>query len=153
MKKHFAVACLLLAGAVYAFGATPHTGCTVAPGDLPTQRIVDDMHRKDTVDVVSLYDTHAVFIDPNGKRFRGAAALQSLYEGVFTTMDSDIVMTGREWRSPDPNTCIEIGRYQEHLRIRATGATQYYEGGYRLTYKKQLDGSWRISRQEWINKP
>jgi len=112
MKKHFAAAYLLLTSAGYPLGAPSHGKCNVAPADLPTQRIVDDMHKKKTADILSLYETNAVFIDPDGKRFRGTAALRSLYQRVFATLDSDIVMTGKHWSSPDANTCMEAGRYE-----------------------------------------
>jgi ketosteroid isomerase-like protein len=143
------LASALLVRTTAATAASEKDGCAVKPAALPTERLSNDMRTKNIADVMTLYDDRAAFVDPDGTQYRGRAALYSLYERVFATLDTNIVMVGREWRSTAARACIENGQYKEDLRVRPTGTTHHYEGNYSITYKRQSDGVWRISRQEW----
>jgi ketosteroid isomerase-like protein len=124
--------------------------CPDTPTTSPTQRFVDDMRAKNIRDVLTLYTPKALFIDADGKRYRGARASQQLYERVFATFDSDIEITAH-FLSPGkrPNVCVESGRYSENLRWRSNGTVKHYVGSYRFTYERQSNGQWLLSRQEW----
>ena|SRR5262245_20347890 len=152
-------AALILLCSLYLPGKTPDRqssasqSCPVSPASLPTDRFVDDLRTKNIRDVLALYTPNAVFIEPSGKRFRGSAALRFLYERVFATFDSELVMKTRTL-SPGkhPKVCIEAGTYEEELRLRSNGSLNHYVGSYRFTYELQSSGQWLLSRQEWTSR-
>ena len=149
-------ALLIVLGSLYPAGETPahqsssSQSCPVSPASLPTERFLDDMRTKNIRDVLALYTPNAVFIEPSGKRYRGSNALRSLYEKVFATFDSDMVMKARRL-SPGkhPKLCVESGTYDEDLRLRSNGSVHHYVGSYRFTYELQSTGQWLLSRMEW----
>src|SRR3954452_1353576 len=147
MRKRWLLLSLLLSSAPSlaqtAAMAKPQVGtCRVPESILPTQRFADDLRSKNLEDVLKLYTSRAVFIDPSGKQYRGPA-LSELFKQVFATFDSDIVMHARSrTRGKSSKVCIESGSFAENLRTRATGTTQHNVGSYRFTYQLQADGQW-----------
>ena len=136
----------------------------VAPASTPAQtkhpsrppiqddRFVRDLHDKNIDDVMTLYTSKAVFVNPDGKTFKGEDQIRKLYEQVTATYDSDLHLTTTNLRYTK-NTAIEHGTFTETLRTRETGATQQLSGSYVFVHERQSDGTWLISVQKWNTSP
>ena len=124
--------------------------CPTASTAFPTKRLARDMRDKNISDVLLLYTPDALFVDPDGSRYKGLAELRGLYVRIFATFDSDITFhAGSVSAVTDDGACLESGKYSENLSVRSTGKTNHYTGGYRFEYKLQPNGRWLLFRQEW----
>ena len=109
-------------------------------------RFARDLHDKKIDELLTLYTTDAVFVDPSGES--SGAGLRALYVKITTTLDSDLHLQ-RTSLKHDLNTLIEDGTYTERLGHRDTGKVDDMKGTYRFTMHKDADGQWRYSRMEW----
>jgi ketosteroid isomerase-like protein len=110
-------------------------------------RFVRDLHDKKVDDVLRLYTSDAVFINPDGSEATGPG-LRKLYEQVTAAFDSDLHLK-RESLKRNVNTSIDSGTYTEELGHRETGKIDHVQGTYRFTMHRNTDGVWRFSRMEW----
>jgi ketosteroid isomerase-like protein len=110
-------------------------------------RFVQDLHDKKVDDVLALYTSDAVFVQPDGHEVSGAG-LRTLYQQVTATLDSDLHLK-RTSLKRNLNTVIEDGTYTETLGHRDTGKVDDVKGTYRFTMHRNADGQWRYLRMEW----
>ena len=110
-----------------------------------------DLHQKQVEASVALYAPDAVFIQPDGTRVAGTAAIRALFEQVTAALDSSLTFSSqRVERSGD--LAYDSGTYTETLVTRATLATAHMRGSYLTVYRKQGD-SWKIVEQAWTGGP
>jgi ketosteroid isomerase-like protein len=123
------------------------TPSQVPAADALDARFVSDLHDKKIDDVLTLYASDAVFVNPDGTEATGPG-LRKLYEQVTAAFDSDLhLKRGSLKRSV--NTLIEDGTYTEELGHRDTGKVDHTHGTYKFTMHRDADGAWRFSRMEW----
>jgi len=111
------------------------------------ERFVHDLHDKKVYDVLTLYTSDAVFVNPDGQRVSGAG-LRQLYDQVTKAFDSDLHLK-REHLKRQGETAVEDGTYAETLGHRDTGKVDNVQGTYRFTLRREADGSWLFSQMEW----
>jgi ketosteroid isomerase-like protein len=111
------------------------------------ERFVHDLHDKKIDDVLKLYTSDAVFVNPDGSENTGPG-LRKLYEQVTTAFDSDLHLKCVSVKR-NLNTLIEDGTYTEELGHRDSGTIDHVHGTYRFTVHLDADGEWRYSRMEW----
>jgi uncharacterized protein (TIGR02246 family) len=110
------------------------------------------LHEKRVDASVAKYAADAEFIQPDGQRVKGTAALKQLFEMITKTFDSDLKFTSvRVEVSGD--LAYDSGTYRETLITRATGKRQESAGSYLTIYRKSKDGGWRIAEQVWTGAP
>jgi len=124
--------------------------------NLPVQRFVEDIRRKNIANVLSLYSPDAVFVDTTGHQYATPKALRKLYRQVFATYDSDLKLdleridvTG-DITLPQA-TIVQRGSFDENLHTRGTKTIQRLCGHYTFAWMLQDNGRWLIQRMEWLS--
>lgn len=112
------------------------------------QRWADDVRTKNLDDILTLYTEDASIIEPDHSAITGLKEIRRYYETAFATYDSDLHY-GRGGRGFSAQTATEGGEYTEYRRTRATGVVMDVCGRYVFNYREQLDGTYRLSRQDW----
>jgi peptidoglycan-N-acetylglucosamine deacetylase len=111
-----------------------------------------DLHDKQIDASIAAYDPDAEFIQPDGSRVRGAAALRHLFETVTATLDGDIAFDPiRVETSGD--LAYDSGGFRETLTTRATGKRELATGSYLTVYRRAQNGTWLIIEQMWTGPP
>jgi len=111
-----------------------------------------NLHQKRVDASVAEYAPDAEFIEEDGQRVKGTAALKQLYETITKTFDSDLTFTSvRVEVSGD--LAYDSGTYQETLVTRASGARQNMRGSYLTVYRRGKAGAWLIVQQVWTGAP
>jgi ketosteroid isomerase-like protein len=123
----------------------------VAPAD-PFEKLrqewARDLHEKRVEASTAFYAADAVFIQPDGARVKGSAAIRSLYEKVTSTFDSSLNFSSdRVELSGD--LAYDSGTYTETLVTRATHKSILSKGSYLTIYRRGKDGKWKIVEQMW----
>jgi len=126
--------------------AAPHKPAS----SLPDDRFGKDLHDKNIDDVLMLYSSDAVFVQPDGTEVHGSAELSKLYEQVTAALDSDLYLQVNSVIVLTPKLGIrETGTYRETLRHRDTGKVEEVHGTFKFAGHKEADGQWRFTRMEW----
>ena len=125
-------------------------------GDDGFSRLREDwarnLHEKRVDASVAEYAADAEFIEQDGQRVKGTAALKQLYEMITKTFDSDLTFTSvRVEVSGD--LAYDSGTYQETLVTRSSRARQKMRGSYLTVYRRAKGGTWLIVQQVWTGAP
>ena len=111
-----------------------------------------NLHDKQVEASLVEYAADAEFIEQDGQRVKGTAALKQLYEMITKTFDSDLTFTSvRVETSGD--IAYDSGTYRETLVTRATGKRQEMKGSYLTVYRREKGGPWLIVEQVWTGGP
>lgn len=113
---------------------------------------VHDLRAKRIDDILKLYASDAVFLQPTGERITGSAALRNLYRTVMATFDSDLTLRSQNLETSG-DLAFDSGDFQETLTTIATGAKINTTGSYIIIYRRQRDGSWLIVQQVFTGTP
>jgi uncharacterized protein (TIGR02246 family) len=98
---------------------------------------------------VALYAPDGVFVLQNGTRFKGRAAIRSLYIGAMKMYDSN--MTFKPLASyTSGDLAYDSGRWSEILTLRASGKIRKTTGSYMTVYRYE-NGRWLIIEQVWTS--
>jgi ketosteroid isomerase-like protein len=97
---------------------------------------------------VAAYAPDAEFLQPDGSRVRGAAALRKLYETITTTYNSDLTFESQRVESSG-SLAYDSGTYSETLIDRASGKPQISKGSYLTVYRRNPGRGWLIIEQVW----
>jgi ketosteroid isomerase-like protein len=112
------------------------------------QEWVRDLHEKRVEASTALYAPDAVFIQPDGARVKGSAAIRKLYEKVTSTFDSSLNFSS-ERVEISGDLAYDSGAYTETLVMRATHKSILSKGSYLTIYRRRKDGNWKIVQQMW----
>lgn len=107
-----------------------------------------NLHDKNVDACIGHYAPDAEFINPDGGRVVGAAALRKFYETITSTFDSDLHFDSVRVEISG-NMAFDTGTYGETLALRATQKTQLASGSYLTVYQRGKDGHWLIAEQVW----
>ena len=107
-----------------------------------------DLHEKRLEASTALYSADAIFIQPNGARVKGSAAIRRLYEKVTSTFDSSLNFSS-ERVEISRDLAYDSGTYTETLVMRATHKSILNKGSYLTIYRRSKDGNWKIVEQMW----
>jgi ketosteroid isomerase-like protein len=113
---------------------------------------VHDLHSKQLEPILKFYAPDAAFLQPNGDRITGSAALRSLFQNIMTTFTSDLTLHSRNLEASG-DLAYDSGDFEESLTNLATGAKIASKGSYVVIYKRQSDGSWKIVQHVWTGTP
>lgn len=142
------IACLALAASAgpasgQAAKADPHRARIEKLG----KSFTDAFDRGDVAAVAGMYAEDAVVLPPDGDLVKGRAAIQGIWQGFrdmggksmkFTVLDVDA----------SGNLIVETGLAE--LQVQPAGAAAVtVPVKYVVVWKKQKDGSWKISRDIW----
>jgi ketosteroid isomerase-like protein len=111
-----------------------------------------NLHDKRVDASLAEYAADAEFIEQDGQRVKGTAALKRLYLMITRKFDSDLTFTSlRVEVSGD--LAYDSGTYRETLLTRASGAHQEMRGSYLTVYRRDKGGAWLIVQQVWTGRP
>jgi ketosteroid isomerase-like protein len=111
-----------------------------------------NLHEKRIDASVAEYAADGEFIQPDGRRVKGTAALKELFEMITKTFDSDLKFTSVRVEVSG-ELAYDSGTYRETLITRATGGRQESAGSYLTIYRRSKGGGWLIEEQVWTGAP
>lgn len=113
---------------------------------------VQDLRTKQLEPILKFYAPDASFLQPNGDRLTGSAAIRNLFQTIMATFNSDLTLHSRSLEVSG-ELAYDSGDFEESLTTISTGAKINSKGSYIIIYKRQADGSWRIAQQVWTGIP
>ncbi|HEY6266508.1 MAG TPA: DUF4440 domain-containing protein [Candidatus Acidoferrum sp.] len=113
---------------------------------------VQDLRTKQLEAILKLYAPDAVFLQPNGERLTGSAALRTLFQTIMATFNSDLALKSQNLETSG-DLAYDSGDFQETLTTIATGAKITSKGSYVIIFKRQPNGSWQIVQHVWTGTP
>jgi len=113
---------------------------------------VQHLRTKQLEPILKFYASDAVFLQPNGDRITGSAALRTLFQNIMATFNSDLTLHSQNLEASG-DLAYDSGDFQETLTTIATGAKITSKGSYIIIFKRQHDGSWQIIQHAWMGTP
>jgi ketosteroid isomerase-like protein len=113
---------------------------------------VRDLRTKQIEPILKFYAPDAAFLQPNGERITGSAALRTLFQTIMATFNSDLTLHSQNLETSG-DLAYDSGDFQETLTTISTGAKISSKGCYVIIYKRQPNGSWQIVQQVWTGTP
>jgi len=103
---------------------------------------VQDLRGKKLEPILNFYAADAAFLQPNGERITGAAALRALFQNIMAAFKSDLTLHSLKLEASG-NLAYDSGEFEEMLTNNATGAKIESKGSYVIIYKRAANGGWR----------
>jgi ketosteroid isomerase-like protein len=113
---------------------------------------VQDLRTKQLEPILKFYAPDAAFLQPNGERITGSAALRTLFQTIMAAFNSDLTLHSQNLETSG-DLAYDSGDFQESLTTISTGAKISSKGCYVIIYKRQPNGSWQIVQQAWTGTP
>lgn len=113
---------------------------------------VQDLRTKQLEPILKFYAADAAFLQPDGERITGSAALRTLFQTIMATFNSDLTLHSQNLESSG-DLAYDSGDFQETLTNIATGAKINSKGSYVIIYKHQANGAWQIVQHVWTGTP
>ena len=113
---------------------------------------IQDLRTKQLEPILKFYAPDAVFLQPNGDRVSGSAALRTLFQTIMSTFTSDLALHSQNLETSG-DLAYDSGDFQETLTTIASGAKITSKGSYIIIYKRQPNGRWQIVQQVWTGTP
>jgi ketosteroid isomerase-like protein len=113
---------------------------------------VQDLRTKKLEPILMFYAPDAAFLEPNGERITGSAALHTLFQNIMATFNSDLTLNSKNLETSG-DLAYDSGDFEETLTNIASGAKVSSKGSYIIIYKRQANGSWRIVLHVWTGIP
>lgn len=113
---------------------------------------VQDLRTKQLEPILKLYAPDAAFLQPNGERIAGSAALRTLFQNIMGAFNSDLTLHSQKLETSG-DLAYDSGDFEESLTNIATGAQITSKGSYIIIYKRQPNGSWQIVQHVWTGVP
>lgn len=113
---------------------------------------VQDLRTKQLEPILKFYAADAAFLQPDGERITGSAALRTLFQTIMATFNSDLTLHSQNLEASG-DLAYDSGDFQETLTNIATGAKINSKGSYVIIYKRQANGAWQIVQHVWTGTP
>jgi len=113
---------------------------------------IQDLRTKQLEPILKFYAPDAVFLQPNGDRITGSAALRILFQTIMANFNSDLTLHSQNLETSG-DLAYDSGDFQETLTTISSGAKISSKGSYVIIYKRQPNGSWQIVQQVWTGTP
>ena len=137
--------------ATQAAAATPQAATLQALAKL-RETWVQDLRTKQLEPILKFYAADASFLQPDGERITGSAALRMLFQTIMATFNSDLTLHSQNLEASG-DLAYDSGDFQETLTNIATGAKINSKGSYVIIYKRQANGAWQIVQHVWTGTP
>jgi len=134
-----------------AASAAPQTATLEALAKL-REAWVQDLGTKQLEPILRFYAADAAFMQPDGERITGSAALRTLFQTIMATFNSDLTLHSQNLEASG-DLAYDSGDFQETLTNIATGAKINSKGSYVIIYKRQANGAWQIVQHVWTGTP
>jgi ketosteroid isomerase-like protein len=113
---------------------------------------VQDLRTKQLEPILKFYAADAAFLQPDGERITGSAALRTLFQTIMASFNSDLTLHSQNLEASG-DLAYDSGDFQETLTNIATGAKINSKGSYVIIYKRQANGAWQIVQHVWTGTP
>jgi ketosteroid isomerase-like protein len=131
--------------------AVPQTATVEALAEL-REAWVQDLRTKQLEPILKFYAADAAFLQPDGERISGSAAIRTVFQTIMATFNSDLTLQSQNLESSGI-LAYDSGRFQETLTNIATGAKINSKASYVIIYKRQSNGPWQIVQHSWTGTP
>jgi ketosteroid isomerase-like protein len=142
----------MLTPALSPAGAAVPQASTIAAIAKIREAWIQDLRAKQLEPILKFYASDAVFLQPNGDRIAGAAALRSLFQNIMATYNSDLALHSQNLETSG-DLAYDSGDFQETLTTIATGTKITSKGSYLMIFKHGSEGSWQIIQHAWMGTP
>lgn len=139
------------ANATIAVTASPQASTAEALAKL-REAWVQDLRTKQLEPILKFYAPDAAFLQPDGERITGSAALRTLFQTIMATFNSDLTPHSQNLEASG-DLAYDSGDFQETLTNIATGAKINSKGSYIIIYKRPPNGAWQIVQHVWTGTP
>ena len=116
------------------------------------QAWVQDLRTKQLEPILKFYAPDAAFLQPDGERLTGSAALRTLFQTIMASFNSSLTLHSQNLDASG-DLAYDSGDFQESLTNTATGAKINSKGSYVIIYKRQPNGTWQIVQHVWTGTP
>jgi ketosteroid isomerase-like protein len=113
---------------------------------------VQALRTKQLDSILKFYAPDAVFLQPNGERITGPAALRTLFQNIMATFNSDLTLHSQTLETSG-DLAYDSGDFQESLTAISTGAKIFSKGSYIIIFRRQPDHNWQIIQHVWTGVP
>ncbi|MGB8589990.1 MAG: DUF4440 domain-containing protein [Candidatus Acidiferrales bacterium] len=141
----------ILAPAISPAAAAPQDSTLVTLAKI-REAWVQDLRTKQLGPILKFYAADAAFLQPDGERITGSAALHTLFQNIMATFNSDLTLHSQNLETSG-DLAYDSGDFQETLTTVATGAKINSKGSYIIIFKRQPNGSWQIVQHVWTGTP
>jgi ketosteroid isomerase-like protein len=131
--------------------AAPQTATLEALAKL-REAWVQDLRTKQLDPILKFYAADAAFLQPDGERITGSAALRTLFQTIMASFNSDLTLHSQNLEASS-DLAYDSGDFQETLTNIATGAKINSKGSYVIIYRRQVNGAWQIVQHVWTGTP
>jgi ketosteroid isomerase-like protein len=147
----------LVATAVFASSPSHNSSATSQASTLETlaklrEAWVQDLRTKRLEPILKSYAPDAAFLQPNGERIAGSAALRTLFQNIMSTFNSDLTLHSQNLETSG-DLAYDSGDFEESLAVIAAGAKITSKGSYIIIYRRQQNGEWQIVQHVWTGTP
>lgn len=142
----------VLAWSLRANTTNGHQASTLATLAKIRETWVQDLRTKQLEPILKLYAPEAAFLQPNGERISGSAAIRSLFQTIMSSFDSDLTLQSHNLETSG-DLAYDSGTFEEVLTNIASGAKITSKGSYVMIFKREPHGSWQIVQQVWTGTP
>jgi ketosteroid isomerase-like protein len=109
---------------------------------------VQNLHNKQLEPILKFYAQDAVFLQPDGERITGSAAIRTLFQNIMSTFTSDLTLHSQNLETSG-DLAYDSGTFEETLTNLATHAKISSKGSYLIIYRRQPRGAWQIIQHAW----
>jgi ketosteroid isomerase-like protein len=109
---------------------------------------VHDLRSKQLEPILKFYAADAVFLQPNGERITGSAALRTLFQKTMATYNSDLTLHSQNLETSG-DLAYDSGDFEETMTTISTGTRVTSKGSYVIIYRRQPKGDWQIVQHVW----
>ncbi|MGA8143921.1 MAG: DUF4440 domain-containing protein [Candidatus Acidiferrales bacterium] len=142
---------VIVAPTFFAAAAAPQTSTLVTLAKI-REAWVQDLRTKQLEPILKFYAPDAVFLQPDGERITGSAALRTLFQNIMATFNSDLTLHSRNLETSG-DLAYDSGDFEETLTTVASGAKINSKGSYIIIFKRLPKGGWQIVQHVWTGTP
>jgi ketosteroid isomerase-like protein len=113
---------------------------------------VTNLRNKQLDPILDCYASDAVFLQPNGDRIAGSAAIRTLFQNIMATFNSDLTVHSQQLETSG-DMAYDSGTFEETRTNISTGAKVNSKGSYLVVFKHQPNGAWQIVQHAWTGNP
>ncbi len=140
------VICLAAAGGIWAMGGWDPAAFPSAVEKL-NKAYSDAMNAGDVTAYMAAWDADGVQMPPDAPMVVGKANITTGMQALFSAVDvSNFVINMQEAVQLGPGFAYSRGTYSYTAVAKSGGSATTYDGKFSTLWKKQADGSWKISR-------
>lgn len=118
------------------------------------QQFVKYMNNENINQFAALFESDARITRPDSTTYEGTAEINQWIDSLFTKFDYELeVQSDKMLVYPAGKRAFDRGVYHITRKSKTDDTLERESGWYRMFWHLQEDGSWRLSRLNWLKAP